>query len=86
MSTTAASLIDIALKSALVMLFLNELRGFVLAVPILYGMYLAGGSLMAIWLGFCSLAGVALSVIVPAVAARRLGLLRRFKTQQAEPA
>jgi hypothetical protein len=86
MSSTASTLIDIALKSALVMLVLNEVRGFVLAVPVLYAMYLAGGSLMAIWLGFCSLSGIALSVIVPAVATRRFGLLKRLGARQAEPA
>ena len=86
MSTTATTLIDIALKSAIVMLVLNEVRGFVLAVPVLYAMYLAGGSLMAIWLGICSLGGIALSVIVPAFAAKRFGLLRRLNTKQAEPA
>ena len=37
------------------MFMLNELRGVVLAVPMLYGMYQAGGTLMAIWLGICSL-------------------------------
>ena len=34
-------------------------------------MYQAGGTAMAIWLGFCSLAGIALSLIVPLVVARK---------------
>ncbi len=80
MSATIASLADLLLKSAFVMFLLNELRGIVLAVPVLYGMYQAGGTLMAIWLGFCSLGGIALSVIVPIVAERRLGVLRRLRT------
>lgn len=80
MSATLASLADLLLKSAFVMFMLNELRGVVLAVPILYGMYQAGGTLMAIWLGFCSLGGVALSVIVPIVAERRYGVLKRLRT------
>ncbi len=79
MSATLASLVDLLLKSAFVMFMLNELRGVVLAVPILYGMYQAGGTLMAIWLGLCSLGGVALSVIVPIVAERRYGVLRRLR-------
>jgi hypothetical protein len=58
------------LKGAVVLFFLNEVRGFLLAAPILYGMYQAGGSLMAIWIGVCSLAGVALSVIAPALLGR----------------
>jgi hypothetical protein len=79
MSATIASLADLLLKSAFVMFLLNELRGIVLAVPVLYGMYQAGGTLMAIWLGICSLGGIALSVVVPIVAERRLGLLRRLR-------
>jgi hypothetical protein len=85
MSATIASLADLLLKSAFVMFLLNELRGIVLAVPVLYGMYQAGGSLMAIWLGVCSLGGIALSVIVPIMAERRLGLLRRLRAM-ANPA
>jgi hypothetical protein len=83
MSATIASLADLLLKSAFVMFLLNELRGIVLAVPVLYGMYQAGGTLMAIWLGICSLGGIALTVIVPIVAERRLGLLRRLRQVKA---
>ena len=43
----------------------NEIRGAVTAVPVLYGIYLSGGTLMAWWVGICSLGGIALSVIVP---------------------
>ena len=35
-------------------------------------MYQAGGTLMAIWLGICSLGGIALSVIVPLIAAKKI--------------
>lgn len=79
MSATIASLADLLLKSAFVMFLLNELRGIVLAVPVLYGMYQAGGTLMAIWLGFCSLGGIALSVIVPIVAEKRFGVFKRLR-------
>ncbi len=79
MSATIASLADLLLKSAFVMFMLNELRGIVLAVPVLYGMYQAGGTLMAIWLGFCSLGGIALSVIVPIVAEKRFGVFKRLR-------
>ena len=48
----------------------NEVRGMILAVPVLYAMYESGGTWMAIWLGFCSLAGIALSVVVPWFALR----------------
>ena len=79
MSATLATFADLFLKSAFVMFILNEIRGIALAVPVLYGMYQAGGSLMAIWLGFCSLGGIALSVLVPVWADRRLGLRRRLR-------
>lgn len=84
MTATLATLVDLLLKSAIVMFVLNEVRGVVLAVPVLYGMYQAGGTLMAIWLGLCSLGGIALSVIVPIVAERRLGLLARLRTATAK--
>ncbi|MBV1689355.1 hypothetical protein KRR38_17170 [Novosphingobium sp. G106] len=61
-------------RSVLVLFVTNEIRGLLLAGPVLYAMYQAGGTLMAIWLAFCSLAGIALSVIVPLVVAKRLNL------------
>ena len=73
MTGSLSSLLDVLLKSAAVLLVFNEIRGLILAAPVLYGMYQAGGSLMAIWIGFCSLAGIALSVIVPMFAASRIG-------------
>lgn len=79
MIATLASIADLLLRSAVVMFVLNELRGAALAVPVLYGMYHSGGSLMAIWLGLCSLAGIGLSVIVPIFAERRFGVLRRLR-------
>ena len=83
MSATIASLADLLLKSAFVMFMLNELRGIVLAVPVLYGMYQAGGTLMAIWLGLCSLGGIALSVVVPIVAEKRFGVFKRLREARA---
>lgn len=84
MSATFATLADLFLKSAFVMFVLNEVRGIALAVPVLYGMYQAGGTLMAIWLGICSLAGIALSVVVPIFAERRFGLMRRLRAAAAQ--
>jgi hypothetical protein len=72
MSIALSTLVNALAKSALVLLVTNEVRGLILAGPVLYAMYQAGGTLMAIWLGFCSLAGIALSVLVPMVAAKRL--------------
>ena len=63
------------LKVGFVALVVNEVRGLMLAAPVLYGMYLSGGTWMALWLGFCSLAGIALSVAAPVYAARQLKLI-----------
>lgn len=62
-------------KGAILALVANEVRGLVLAAPVLYGMYQAGGTLMALWLGFCSLAGILLSVVAPLFLARKLKLV-----------
>ncbi|WP_120716007.1 hypothetical protein [Tsuneonella amylolytica] len=67
---TISSLLGVFLKLGAVALVLNEVRGLVLAVPVLYGMYQAGGTAMAIWLGISSLLGIAASVVVPLVAAK----------------
>ena len=55
-----------------VVLIFNEVRDAVMAVPVLYAMFMAGGSWMALWVGFCSLAGIALSVVVPLIAAEKI--------------
>lgn len=60
------------LRIGAVALALNEIRGLILAGPIIYGLAVNGGGLMAAWIAFCSLAGIALSVVVPIWIARRL--------------
>ncbi len=62
-------------KLGIAALVANEVRGFVMAAPVLYGMYLSGGTMMALWLGFCSLAGIALSVAAPLFVAKKLKLI-----------
>ena len=62
-------------RAGLALFLANEVRGFFLAAPVLVGMYQAGGTVMAIWLGFCSLAGIALSVFGPLLVARKLKLV-----------
>lgn len=68
-----SALAKIAIRAGLALLIANEARGVILAGPVLYGMYQAGGTAMAIWLGFCSLAGILLSVVGPVI------VLRKFK-------
>ncbi|HET6940963.1 MAG TPA: hypothetical protein VFH89_02255 [Sphingomicrobium sp.] len=68
-------IVRLLVKAGLAALVANEVRGLILAGPVLYAMYEAGGTAMAIWLGFCSLAGIALSVVAPLFVARKLKLV-----------
>lgn len=76
MSDTVSLIVRLALKGGVVLLAANEIRGFILAAPVLYGIYEAGGTWAAVWIGVCSLGGIALSVLVPVIVARKL--LRRL--------
>lgn len=72
MLSQISTLLDVLLKLGAVGLVVNEVRGIILAGPVLYGIYQAGGTWAAIWVGISSLGGIALSVIVPLFAARKL--------------
>lgn len=86
MSATLTSFLGVFLKVGFVAVIFNEVRGVILAVPVLYAMYEAGGTAMAIWLGFCSLAGIALSVIVPIIAAKKVKHFVEKKQAETQPA
>lgn len=86
MSATLSTLLAGLLKVGWLAIIFNEVRGVILAVPVLYGMYQAGGSAMAIWLGICSLGGIALSVIVPMIAAKKLERFAQAKLAERKPA
>jgi hypothetical protein len=75
MGASITTLMGLLVKAGLALLVANEVRGFILAAPVLYGMYQAGGTMMAVWLGICSIAGIALSVVGPLVVARKMGLV-----------
>jgi hypothetical protein len=60
-------------RISIVLVTANEIRGILMSLPVLYGMYEAGGTGMAIWLGCCTIFGVALSVILP------LGIIKRLQ-------
>jgi hypothetical protein len=68
-------IVRLLVKAGLGALVANEVRGLILAGPVLYGMYQAGGTAMAIWLAACSLAGIALSVFGPLFLARKFQLI-----------
>ena len=65
-------LVSVLLKAGVGLVALNEIRGLILAAPVFYGMYQSGGTATVIWLGMCSLGGIALSVIVPLIAAKKI--------------
>ena len=69
------AILRLLVKAGLAALVANEVRGIIMAGPVLYGMYQAGGTAMAIWLGFCSLAGIAISVFAPLLVAKKLKLV-----------
>lgn len=72
MSGWLTSFLDIVLKTGAVAMVANEIRGLILAMPVIYGIYEAGGALTAVWIGLCSLGGIALSVIVPILVSRKI--------------
>ena len=68
-------IVRLLVKAGLAALVANEVRGLILAGPVLYALYEAGGTAMAIWVAFCSLAGIAISVVVPLFLARKFKLV-----------
>ena len=54
MNEAVSILAAVLLKAGVGLLVANEIRGLILAGPVLYAMYAAGGTLMAIWIGTVS--------------------------------
>lgn len=75
MAEFVSTLARLLLKAGIVAFLVNEIRGFILAGPVLYAMYRAGGTWMATWLGLCALGGIAISVLLPVWMARKFKLL-----------
>ncbi len=75
MNETISIFVALLLKAGVGLLVANEIRGLILAGPVIYAMYAAGGTLMAVWVAVCSLAGIALSVVGPLFVARKLKLV-----------
>ena len=85
MSDTVSFFLNLLLKGGVALVAANEIRGLVLAGPVLYGIYESGGTLMAIWVGFCSLAGIALSVIGPVIVANKVRKSGALSLRRAAP-
>jgi hypothetical protein len=69
------NIVRLLVKAGLAALVANEIRGLILAGPVLYAMYEAGGTAIAMWLALCSLAGIAVSVFGPLFVARKFKLV-----------
>ena len=70
-----SALSALLMKVGIGLLLANEIRGLVLSAPVFYGMYAAGGTPMAVWMGVCSLVGIAVSVLLPFFIARKFELV-----------
>ena len=82
MNFTISTLIDLVARAGAFLLVANEIRGILLTAPVFYALYAAGGTAMAVWLAFCSLSGIGLSVVVPLFMARKVQkLLDRRRVQ-----
>jgi hypothetical protein len=68
-------IVRLLVKAGLAALVAKEIRGLIIAGPVIYALYQAGGTAMAIWVAFCSLAGIAISVVVPLFLARKFKLV-----------
>ena len=75
MAIQSRDIVRLIVKAGIGLILANEMRGLILAGPVLYGMYQAGGTAMAIWVAFCSLAGIAISVFAPLFLAKKFKLV-----------
>jgi hypothetical protein len=75
MTGFASTSVALIVKAGIALLVANEIRGLILAAPVLYAMYEAGGTVMAVWIGICSLAGIGLSVVGPLFVAKMFKLV-----------
>lgn len=76
MTAELSSLLGHLLRAGGVLIVLNEIRGLIMAGPVLWALFQAGGTIAAIYTAVCSLLGIAASVIVPLVGIRKLERLR----------
>ncbi len=71
MSIALHTFLSTLLKFGAVAVILNEVRGLILAGPVIYGLYQSGGTAVAIWIAFCSLVAIVLSVVIPMFAIKK---------------
>jgi hypothetical protein len=63
---------DLAARLFILGWAVRNVIGLIAVVPIFAELIRQGGTLMAIWIGVCSLAGVALNIALPTLAYRKI--------------
>lgn len=77
MTAELSSLLGHLLRAGGVLLVLNEIRGLIMAGPVLWALIQAGGTFAAIYTAVCSLLGILASVLVPLFGIKRLDKWRK---------
>ena len=82
---TPGALISLLLKFGAALLVANEIRGVVMAAPLIWKLYDAGGSRWDLFITLCMLCGIAVSLVVPLMLAawakeklEKRGVLAKF--------
>lgn len=70
--TRFRKLLDLAAKLFIVGWAIRNVIGVLAVIPVFTKMIEMGGTPMAIWLAFCSVAGIALNILLPTLAYRKL--------------
>jgi len=73
-------IVDTLTKSAILLFVLNEIRGAVMFVPVLYAVYHSGGTMIAIWVAVCSVCGIILSIAIPLYLERKFDIIGRLRS------
>ena len=65
MGNALANILGLFVKAGAFVWVANEIRGLILVAPVMYALFVTGGSLLKLWIAICSLAGIAISVVLP---------------------
>ncbi|WP_057882923.1 hypothetical protein [Tsuneonella troitsensis] len=83
MTAELSSLLGHLLRAGGFLLVLNEIRGLVMAGPVLWALVQAGCTLAAVYAAVCSLLGILASVLIPLFGLRKLDKMRLRAISQA---
>lgn len=83
MTAELSSLLGHLLRAGGVLFVLNEIRGLIMAGPVLWALIHSGGTFAAIYTAVCSLLGIAASVFLPLLGLRKLERMRKVAAAKA---